>query len=364
MRVGIDAGQVLSGQGGVAAYSRELVKALAAPELNDEIVLYDLEGRMPRRALFEQALGPLPARVVVGCGTDEELESLDVFHAPAFAMPPPGAPRHLFTLHDLTVISHPECHTIGNRVRTLTSLAEALSRGATLLAVSEATRREAQRLLAIPPAAMEVLPPFVNAIFSPAGSAQDDLEVAHQLGIRRPCALVVGSLEPRKNLSRLLDAWSQLPAAMQSAHQLVVVGGEGWKELGVRRQLRAMVRDGSVVRAGFVAESSLAAQYRQTRAFVFPSIAEGFGLPVAEAIACGAPVVTSNRSSLPEVAGQAAILVDPENTEDLAVAIQSLLEDRELRHGLREAGLERAQCHASAVLLPKLRAIYQRAASA
>jgi alpha-1,3-rhamnosyl/mannosyltransferase len=179
-----------------------------------------------------------------------------------------------------------------------------------------------------------------------------------------PLALVVGSLEPRKNLSRLLDAWSQLPAAMQSDHQLVVVGGEGWKELGVRRRLRTMVRDESAVRVGFIAESSLAALYRQTRAFVFPSIAEGFGLTVAEAMACGAPVVTSNRSSLPEVAGEAAILVDPENTEDLAGALQSLLEDRDLRHSLREAALERAPRHSSAVLLPELRAIYQRAASA
>jgi alpha-1,3-rhamnosyl/mannosyltransferase len=364
VRIGIDAGQVLAARGGVATYTREIVKGLAAPEVNDEIVLYDLEGRMPRRALFEQAVGPLPARVVVGNGSDEELQGLDLFHAPAFAMPPPGARRHLLTLHDLTVMSHPECHTIGNRVRTLTSLAEALSRGATLLAVSEATRREAQRLLAIPPTTVEVLPPFVNPIFSPAGRAQDDLEVAQQFGIRRPFALVVGSLEPRKNLSRLLDAWSQLPAAMQSAHQLVVVGGEGWKELQVRRRLRAMVRDGSVVHAGFIAESWLAALYRQTRAFVFPSIAEGFGLPVAEAMACGAPVLTSDRSSLPEVAGEAAILVDPENTEDLAAALQSLLEDRELRQRLREASLERAPRHSSAVLLPELRAIYQRAASA
>jgi alpha-1,3-rhamnosyl/mannosyltransferase len=361
--VGIDAGQVLAGRGGVAAYTRELVKGLAAPELNDEIVLYDLDGRMPRRALFEQALGPLPERMVVGSGTDEELAGLDLFHAPAFAMPPPGPPRHLFTLHDLTVMSHPECHTVGNRVRTLTSLAEALSRGATLLAVSEATRREAQRLLAIPPAAMEVLPPFVNTVFSPAGHAQDDLEVAHQLGIRRPFALAVGSLEPRKNISRLLDAWLQLPAAVQSAHQLVVVGGEGWKELAVRRRLRLMAREGSVVRTGFIAEGSLAALYRQTRAFVFPSVAEGFGLPVAEAMACGAPVVTSDRSSLPEVAGDATILVDPENTEDLAAALQSLLEDRELRRRLREASLERAPRHSPALLLPKLLAIYRRVAS-
>jgi alpha-1,3-rhamnosyl/mannosyltransferase len=362
VRIGIDAGQVLAGRGGVATYARELIKALAAPELDDEIVLYDLEGRMPRRALFEQAAGPLPARVVVGSGSDEELAGLDVFHAPSFAMPPPGAPRHLFTLHDLTVISHPECHTIGNRVRTLSSVAEALSRGATLLAVSEATRREAERLLAIPPTAMEVLPPFVNPIYSPAGRAQDDLEVARQLGILRPFALVVGSLEPRKNLSRLLDAWLQLPAAMRSAHQLVVVGGEGWKDLGVRRRLRRMVRDGSVVHAGFIAEGSLAALYRQTRAFVFPSIAEGFGLPVAEAMACGAPVLTSDRSSLPEVAGEAALLVDPENTEDVAAAVRTLLEDRDLRQHLREASLERAPRYSRAALLPELLAIYQRAA--
>jgi alpha-1,3-rhamnosyl/mannosyltransferase len=363
VRIGIDAGRVLYGQGGVSTYTRELVCALAEPGIDHEVVLFDLDGRVPRKALFEAKLGELPERFSVGSDAQDDLEGLDVFHAPAFAMPPQGAPRHVFTVHDLTVLSHPVCHTIGNRVRTLTSLAEALSRKATLVAVSEATREEAQRLLAVPKAEMEILPPMVAPVFSPAGAAVDDLETAQQLGIRRPFVLAVGSLEPRKNVARLLDAWEQLPAEISEAHQLVVVGAYGWKQTETRLRMTGMERRGEVVRTGFIPDTQLAALYRRARAFVFPSIAEGFGLPVAEAMACGAPVITADRSSMPEVVGQAGLLVDPENTEDLASTMQTVLSDRELRRRLREAGRERAGRYSRQVLLPELLSIYRRAAS-
>jgi glycosyltransferase involved in cell wall biosynthesis len=361
MRVGIDAGRVVRGRGGVSSYTRELIRTLAGEGGTHEIVLFDLDGTT-RREKFEKILGPLPARVSTAPTSGTELENIDLFHAPAFAMPPAGARRHIFTLHDLTVLSHPECHTIGNRVRTMTSVAEALVRGATIIAVSEATRREALRLIALPSEDVEVLPPILNPIFSAHGDAEADERVVRSRGIERAYVLAVASLEPRKNIARVLEAWTLLPEKLRQTHQLVVVTADEWHQTKVRRRLDAMSRRRSVVNVGHLPTSELAALYRRARVFVFPSLAEGFGLPVVESMACGAPVVTSNGSSLPEVAGDAAVLVDPRDSDEIATMVGEVLEDQGLRQGLRDRGFERARLYNSSEILPRLLAIYQRAA--
>jgi len=286
---------------------------------------------------------------------------LNLFHAPGFAMPPTGSPRHVFTLHDLTVLSHPHCHSLENRVRTLASVSEALVRGATVLAVSKATREETVRLLALPTESVEVVPPMLNPIFQVAGDRDADAKAAARLGVREPYVLAVASLEPRKNFGRLLDAWSSL-GLTTGAHQLVVVAAEGWRQGRVRRRLERMTGDGSVVKIGHVPNDVLAALYRRANAFVFPSLAEGFGLPVAEAMACGAPVVASRVSSLPEVCGEAGLLVDPENVDEIAAAIARLLGEGALRRRLRDRGLEKARAFAREAVVPRLFEVYRRAA--
>ncbi len=362
MRIGIDAGVLVHGRGGVASATREIVRALAGPDVGLEIVLFDLDGRTPGRSIFERVVGDLPPRISVGSGRRDELEGLDLFHAPSFRMPPPGARRLLFTLHDLTVLSHPHCHTLANRVRTLTAVAEAIARGAALMAVSDETRREAERLLSVPMDEVEVVPPMLSPAFT-AAPAGDDGPAARLSGeFGSPYVLAVGSLEPRKNIGRLLDAWELLPERLRGSHVLVVVGAYGWRQRSVRRRLAAAKRRGAVVPTGFVPDCELAALYRGARAFVFPSLAEGFGLPVAEAMACGAPVITSARSAMPEVAGDAALLVDPESAEDIATAVQAVLDDGELRRGLRARGVERSRRFSSQAVLPRLLAAYGRAA--
>ncbi len=362
MRIGIDAGRMVHGQGGVASYTRELIRALAAPGVEHEIVLFDLDGRGVVPETFTSVFGELPERVWLASGAKPELEALDLFHAPGFAVPEMGAPNLIFTLHDLTILSHPECHTLANRVRTLASVADALAHGATILAVSEATRREALRLLALPVEKVEVLPPILNPRFSAGGDVRADKAIARRLGINDLFVLAVGSLEPRKNHERLLDAWTALPDRLRSTHQLVVVAADGWRQRTILRRLDGLADTGSVLRVGRLNDDELAALYRRARALVFPSLAEGFGLPVAEAMACGAPVVTSNSSSLPEVAGGAAILVDPEDADEIAAAVAGVLEDEALRRGLRERGYERSMCFSSDAVLPRLLEIYRRAA--
>jgi alpha-1,3-rhamnosyl/mannosyltransferase len=361
VRLGIDAGRALHGRGGVATYTRELIRSLIDSPRVEEIVLFDLDGDCSKRDDFERGIGALPAGVVTAPALRSELEGLNLFHAPGFAMPPIGAPRHVFTLHDLTVLSHPHCHTLDNRVRTLASVADALARGATVLAVSQATKEETVRLLALPTSSVEVVPPLLNPIFRVAGDRKEDAEAAAKLGVREPYVLAVASLEPRKNFGRLLDAWNSLGAAT-GAHQLVVVASEGWRQGGVRRRLERMTSDGSVVKVGHVSDQVLAALYRRANLFVFPSLAEGFGLPVAEAMACGTPVVTSVLSSMPEVVGDGALMVDPEQVDEIAVGIERLLGDRNLRRVLRDKGLERARAFSREALVPRLFEVYRRAA--
>jgi glycosyltransferase involved in cell wall biosynthesis len=346
----------------VASYTRELIRALAAPGVEHEIVLFDLDGGSVLSPAVEESFGRLPQRVRIGADTREELQDLDVFHAPGFAIPAAVGPSLVFTVHDLTVLSHPEYHTLANRVRTLASVANALARGATILAVSESTRREAQRLLALQVEKVEVLPPILNPCFSARGDVRADEATARRLGIDDLFVLAVGSLEPRKNLERLLDAWMALPDRLRRTHQLVVVAADGWRQRNILRRLDGLTQTESVVRAERLSDSELAALYRRARALVFPSLVEGFGLPVAEAMACGAPVVTSNSSSLPEVAGDAAILVDPEDVDEIAAAVAGVLEDEDLRRDLRERGFERSLRFSRDALLPRLFEIYRRAA--
>jgi len=362
VRIGIDAGRIARGRGGVASYTRELIRALTAPGVEHEIVLFDLDGGSALSTAVEDTYGRLPERVRIAVDMKDELQDLDVFHAPGFAIPAAVGPKLVFTVHDLTVLSHPDCHTLANRVRTLASVADALARGATILAVSVTTRREALRLLALPVEKVEVLPPILNPCFSARGDVHADEAATQQLGIDDLFVLAVGSLEPRKNLERLLDAWMALPDRLRRTHQLVVVAADGWRQRSILRRLDRLKRTENVVRVGPLRDGELAALYRRARALVFPSLAEGFGLPVAEAMACGAPVVTSNSSSLPEVAGDAAILVDPEDVDAIAAAVAEALEDEGLRRDLRERGYERSRSFSRDALMPRLLEIYRRAA--
>jgi glycosyltransferase involved in cell wall biosynthesis len=361
LRLGVDAGRALHGRGGVATSTRELIRALLTFASEDDIVLFDLDHGVTIPSAFERAVGPLSDRARTAPAKQSELQLLDLFHAPGFRMPPFGSPHHVFTLHDLTVISHPQCHILDNRVRTLTSVAEALARGATLHAVSEATRDEAVRLLALPAEVLEVVPPIVNPVFSAVADRAEDASRIGRLGVEEPYVLAVASLEPRKNLGRLLDAWDVLDDTRIDGHSLVVVTADGWRQGSVVRRLRTMVGDGRLVQIGRVGDGDLAALYRRATTFVLPSLAEGFGLPLVEAMASGTPVVTSRLSSMPEVTADAALLVDPEDADDIASAIERLIHDRELRRRLRELGFERSEDFTAAAVLPRMLEVYRRA---
>jgi glycosyltransferase involved in cell wall biosynthesis len=172
----------------------------------------------------------------------------------------------------------------------------------------------------------------------------------------RPYVLAAGTLEPRKNLERLLDAWAQLAPALRDAHELVLVGPAGWEADSILGRAR-----GAGVRiTGYVPDEELAALYGGCELFCYPSLYEGFGLPVLEAMRAGAPVITSNVSSLPEVAGDAAVMVDPLSVDAIGSAIARLLVDPDERARLRNAGRARAAAFSWERTASELRDVLRR----
>ncbi|HET8647359.1 MAG TPA: glycosyltransferase family 1 protein, partial [Vicinamibacteria bacterium] len=197
--------------------------------------------------------------------------------------------------------------------------------------------RDVLRLLGLEPRRVRVVPYAPGASFRPVPEGPQRLLSAY--GIAPPYFLYVGTLEPRKNLARALRAFTSLAASLP-AHRFVLVGQQGWKYADVLREAQAA--GGRVLLPGYVAEDDLPLLYTHADALVYPSLYEGFGFPVVEAMACGAPVVTSRGSSLEEVAGEAALLVDPGDEADIARALRAVGTDRGLAAELRARGLARA----------------------
>lgn len=359
MRVGIDIGRALRGYDGVASYSLQLAKGLLDADRDTEYRLYDLDARSCGHDSVARILGDLPANARVCATSRSEIVGLDLFHCTAFRLPPPGARRLVFTIHDLTFISHPALHTAANRARSLTSTAQALARDATVIAVSETTRGAAVDLLSLPTGAVRVIPPVLDSVYRPPGDPTQGREVAARLALRSPYLLHVGSLEPRKNLAGVIAAFEVLSADLRRDLKLVVVSSGGWREREVRARLDAMVRAERALVFGGLTAYELAAIYSGAEALVYPSLVEGFGLPVAEAMACGTPVVTSDRSSLKEISGNAAVLVDPDDPSAIAAGVERILRDSSLRNQLVERGLATCERYSRSRVIPSVLGLYR-----
>lgn len=361
MRVAIDARPAaFVGMTGIGHYTRHLLERLPMVDPDSEYVAWYLNARglvsswerrrrFPERRNLRERWVPLPAtwferssqRLAVP--RLEWLLRFDVLFAPNFVPPPTRTRSLVLTVHDLAFRRFPETAPAATR-RWLERLEEALRRAARIIAVSEATRADLLELYpSVPEDRVVVVPHGVDrAVFRPP----DDPAVARvrrRFRLDGPYLVFVGGIEPRKNLPRLLEAFTRL----EGEPQLVLAGAsvpwnpEGREALGhALGALPERVRE-RVVFTGYVAQEDTAALLGGARALAFPSRYEGFGLPVLEAMACGTPVLTSNVSALPEVAGEAALLVDPEDPEAIAEGLRRLLLEDDLRERLREAGLRR-----------------------
>ncbi|MFC3219283.1 glycosyltransferase family 4 protein [Tianweitania populi] len=264
-----------------------------------------------------------------------------VYHGPNFYLPQTDGPA-VVTIHDLSVLKMPEFHP-PERVAFMTREVEvAMKRATAIITVSDFIRHEIAEHFSIP----------LERIFttSLAGSAdffpRDEAVTAHvlaTLGLKPGgYALYAGTIEPRKNLDRLLTAYEALPMALRKRVPLVLAGYKGWNNAGVHARIRQATAEGWARYLGYVPEEALPHLFAGARLFAFPSLYEGFGLPVLEAMASGVPVVCSDVASLPEVAGDAALMVHAEDVAGLTAALERGLTDEGWREGAVTAGLNQA----------------------
>jgi len=234
------------------------------------------------------------------------------------------------TIHDMTSALMPQFHTEAS-VRADRYYADRILRRADgLIAVSESTKADAVRLLRLPPERVTVIYSGVDARFFTAKPAPAP----------KPYVLFLSTIEPRKNVDLLLDAWDWLPTDVREAHDLVLAGPVGWRSDATMARIGAITR--GVRHIGYVNESDLPGLVAGATAFVYPSLYEGFGFPPLQAMAAGVPTITSNVSSLPEVAGDAALLIDPHSVEELSCAVERVLSSPSLRSDLAERGPRQA----------------------
>jgi glycosyltransferase involved in cell wall biosynthesis len=263
-------------------------------------------------------------------------EQLDLLHGLAFVAPLASRCPTMVTVHDLSFALFPEFFRGANAVYLRWFTRMACRRAARIVAVSEHTRADVIRLYDVPAEKVEAIPHGVDARFYPR-PASEVAEFRHLHGLPENFILFVGTLEPRKNLVKLIEALEQVPNV-----KLMLVGGKGWYYDQIFAAIERWDLHDRVRWVGYVPGDDLPLWYNAADVFAFPSRYEGFGMPLLEAMACGTPVVSSNASSLPEVAGDAALTVPPDDADALAEALQRTLNDNALRQDLRVKGLARA----------------------
>lgn len=270
---------------------------------------------------------------------------VDLLHALAYVSPLAWAGPTIVTVLDLSFILYPEQFRPLNRLYLNLFTRLSVRRAREVIAISESTKRDMVRLLGVDEGKVAVIYCGVDPSFCTRDAAEVE-HFRHTRGLPKRYMLFVGTLEPRKNIIGLLEAYHHLTRRWQPCDgekpALVIVGAEGWYYDEVYRKVEQLELRPSVHFAGYVPAEELPWWYGAADLFVYPSFYEGFGLPVLEAMACGVPVITSNRSALPEVVGDAGVTVDPDESEPLAHAMHRVLTDGEMREELRRRGLQRA----------------------
>jgi glycosyltransferase involved in cell wall biosynthesis len=354
---------------GVGNYIKNLVWSLSRMDSTDEyLLLASRENLCHFEALpsnFEIHLAPShPAQRILWEQTVLPLQLLrnkiDLYHGPAFVVPFAKTCLRVVTIHDASFRLTPERHSHQRRFyyRGIVPLIMKASDG--IITVSRSAKSDLLDIAAVPEDKVSVIPLGVDPHFQPVTAPHILERIRRKYSLPRDFILFVGMIEPRKNLETLLDAY--LAYSLAARFDLVLAGSFGW---GYSHLLRKIAASGAADRVrlpGYVEEADLPALYSAAAVFAYPSFYEGFGLPVLEAMACGTAVVTSSVSSLPEVAGTAALLADPHDSGALASALRCILSNATLRADLSRRGLERARSFSWIRTAEKTLALYRRIA--
>lgn len=368
MRIGIDAKLFGGRSAGIGRYAVNLIRGLveaAEPEIEqwvlfcgpqtDDALLRELPGhcrivRSGSASSLLRSLAVLPASIA--------REGVELFHGlDHVGLPLRGRPiRSVLTVHDTFPIDHPEWFTAKHRRVVRFALPRAVRRATRVITPSQSVKHSLLRLGWIDAERIDVVPEGCEARFAPATAPLDDLRSRY--GLPRRFVLFVGTAEPRKNLPRLLRAF-----AAQSNREvaLVLAGSAGWHSSELSASIAQLGLTDRVHRTGFVDDRDLPDLYRAAECFAMPSLDEGFGLPLLEAMGCGVPVLCSDTPAVLETVGDAAITVTPTSVPQMAAALERLLADEPLSHSLREQGLARVKSFSWSEAARKTIEVYRRA---
>jgi glycosyltransferase involved in cell wall biosynthesis len=374
VRIGIDYSSAVFQDAGIGRLTRNVVQALAdldadsrSHSAGDEYTLL-IQGReipyppqTKREGIHNNVASGIPNpnwrevrtrlnqrwwtriwhRLQIPVNVEWLIGQVDLFHGPDFVLPPlQPSTRAIVTVHDLSFLHYPYCFEPALLNYLNSAVPRATARANWVLADSESTRKDAIELLGVPAEQTSVLYPGVEPRFQPIENRASLSLVQAKYRLPEHFILSVGTVQPRKNYVRLVEAFAQLDVA--DVH-LVIVGGKGWLYQELLDQIEELDLQERVHLTGYVEDADLPAIYNLAQVVAQPSLYEGFGIPIVEAMACGIPVVAADNSSLPEAAGEAGLLVDALDSEALAEALSRALTDSELRQTMVKRGV--AQAH-------------------
>ncbi|MBX3462910.1 MAG: glycosyltransferase family 4 protein [Planctomycetes bacterium] len=357
MRIGIDVSMTADSKTGLPSYTRSLVEALARVDPRNEYWLYPItwhslppnhrDSVLPKARNFHRVCGRWPKRWLDRRWQQGDRKRLlgpppDVYFSPFHNAPDRWLPRLVCVWHDVSFRVHPEFSTEANRVYCEDQFDRSLRLAHRFVTVSHFSKQELVRAMGVAADRIDVVHEAADPLFRRLGDAVLPPRLQALLG-GAPFVLYVGSVEPRKNLATLVEAYAELQARTRHPARLAIAGGSGWKNSAVFDAVERHGLGDRVRFLGFVTDAELVALYNACALFCYPTLYEGFGLPVIEAMQCGAPVVTSRVASLPEVGGDAVRYVDdPHDAKALSEALQQVLEDQALRQRLRDRGMAQA----------------------
>ncbi|MGI8631748.1 MAG: glycosyltransferase family 4 protein [Solirubrobacterales bacterium] len=338
LRIGFELTVLELDNAGIARYARSLRDALESVEGLEILPVAHPASSGGKRGRYVRGLSRELRWFPRSLHGSLEALDVDVLHCPS-----PLAPRDpripaVVTIHDVLPLQHPRWFTRANVFHQRVVLPGAARAASRVIAVSTSAADAIVEVLGVDPERIEVIPSGVDPVFSPGDIPPETLS---RHGLTRPYILTVGTLQPRKNVEAAIAAFERV-SRHPDPHQLVLVGSRGWREGELMERVRRSPARERIKILGRVSDPDLVALYRGAQCFVFPSRAEGFGLPVLEAMACGTPVVASDRTSIPEVAGSAALLVDPDDGEAMARGLEHVVRSAPRRQELRGLGIAHA----------------------